>query len=706
MVRHVHTSIFLIVAIVGVAAILFSSALYPSPVLFAVSYLPGEDEVGSDTVIVSLNVNDFISSELEAVGSGQFSGLNSGTIQTRDSRTEYTQSLRFAQSGVFSGGQVLFGRDESNRVSDFLQFDGSGYVFEYRVDFGSGLRSKVEVAGRLEDMIGEEWTMGGARFALVDAVADTTVNRMRLRFFGGFGSVDFEDNDYTDDLFQQSGVRVNGQTVDADVKIRATETSNDKLTIFSIQYRLSANAKQGGDVQVLPLHCVREFLQHPLGMLFPDFDICYKGASGTAQASSGISGNLVHVKARGDDEYVMRAQNLYGQTYEIPLAQLPGMYGNRGRNFVFVEAANLGAPNINVNDYLLVNSRDWLGVSHVLRLDQITTNQVYFEDLGGNQRQAVFDSATGEGDLIMSEGTYHFRVTGNQLAIDQNNDNTVNGGEAAFHLPGGTYIDFGPGFTVSIITPQRLLEEQVTDEVTQFDITFGSNIDLDVSSPQGTVFELHGSGSGVREGMTLYGIHFRWDQESDSDDLRITVPGARARQVRGGATAQVYLTLERDRWMTPAQQQSPAAVCGNRLKENGEYCDPPGSLCAQNEQGGVCADDCKSCAITPPAVCGNRLLERGEQCESRGDCAQTEDCQNCNCVPLPKAVCGNNLLDLGEQCEKDVDCLGGLVCRGCMCVPQPRLDVQTPTAPVAAQPVQQPNVIAKFFLWIAGLFGA
>ncbi len=705
--RHIPISILAVVAIVGVVTLLFSVSLVPEPVIFAVQYVPGPSAVpGANTVIVRLDVGEFLGNELTAISEAQMAGLRSGRVQTKESSTDYVQSIRFMESGLFNGGQVVFGRDERGTVSDFLQF--SDVIFKYQIEFSSGLISNIE-SNSLPDLEDENLELMGDTYTIVDTDVDASSNRVSIKMFGGFGSVELTDGNYGDDSYYQ-GVQINGQNIDALVKIKATDSGN-MLNIYSIQYLLNANAVLSGDVQVVPLHCTREFLQYPQGMFSPNFDICYKGVGAAvpvAIPSGGISGNEVFVKPRGDDEYAMVASNLIGQTYEIPLAQLPGMCGNRGRDFIFKEAAAPGAPNIDLHDYFLVSSRNTIqGVSNVLIYDSISGNTVYFKDLAtGNQFSAVFDPGTGEGQLLVSEGTYRFFVgAGNALAMDQTNDGDINGATADFVFSGGTRAEFTPGCaSVDIVTPSRLFSEPAGDETTTFDITFGSQIDLFVPSPQVTVpgysFELQSAGGGVKQGLTKYGILFTWDQESHSDDLTLVIPGGYVRSApRGGAGAEVFITLERQKLMKKPEVPAPAARCGDKIITPPEYCDPPGSQCAdQFKRTGICAPDCASCVYQPPAVCGNKLIDKGEECELTADCPAGFGCSSCKCVPLPQPVCGNNLLEKGEQCENAVDCGAGYNCINCFCSPSPAAGQATGEAP-------RPNIFARFFAWIARLFG-
>jgi len=697
--RHVPLGIFAIIAILGIATLMLSVTMVPEPSFMAVQFAsyPRPPSGTGDTIVVRLDVGEFLGNEFESATEAQFAGLRSGTVHGKEINADYVQSLRFQEIGKFNGCVVTFGRGETRKTGDFLQCND--YIFKYQVDFSPGLRSDV-VNGELRALDGEDLFLLGDSYTIVDTDVNLASNSLEIRMFGGFGVVDLEDANYLDDEFHR-GVKINGQSTDALVKMKAIE-SGDQLTIYTIQYLLPANAAYGGQVEVRPLHCVREYLKYAQAMLSPNFDICYKGLTAPALPGQiGVAGNQVEVEPLGNDEYIIVASNTRGRRYEIPLAQLPGSYGIKGRDFIFKEAANEGAPNIEVDDYFLVTHKDDVnGVSNVLRYKGTHGNQAEFEDLSTGGRMSTFDPATGKGQLLQGEGTYRFVVgPGDALAMDQTNDGKINGGEARFIMAGGTKVDFGPGFTVKIITPRRLFDDAIADEVTKFKILFGSDIDLNVPSPQTTLpgykFKLQ-SQRGYKQGLTKYGILFTWDTDSDSDSLTLTVPGSYS-PVRGGATGDVFISLDRPMIMRPAPV--PQARCGDRIITKPEYCDPPGSLCSGPGpfERGTCALDCMSCVVKPPAVCGNNLLENGEQCEAAADCPEGYGCNNCVCAPLPAAVCGNQLLEPGEQCEAAYDCAPGMTCTNCACT----------VLPVIEEPASVPelNWWQRFISSIRNLFG-
>lgn len=706
--RHGPLLVLLVVAVVGTGALLYSTVWAPQVGPLAVQYVPVGQAAAQppNTFIISgLEVGEYLGNEYQVIGPDAIPALASSFVTGKETRANLYQQivLRDTTPGGFDGGFIDFRRTETNDVTDALVFEDT--VFELNLEFSPGLESDVE-SGEAVDLDGVDFPMLGDRYTLVDV--KVSGNSVRMRMFGGFGSVEFEDNDVTDDNYQSFGAKVNQQNVDADVKIRATMLG-DRIIIYSIRYRLTANAAIGGDIEVRPLTCARQYAQYSMGFLSPNFDFCWKGISGAAAGAThaGISGNEVRFDPRGSERLNLVFTNTRGRLYDVPLVDLDGgiHYGRGTRSTIFKEAANDAAPNIAIGDYFFVTSKDDVsGVTNALRYDNNDGNVAYFEDLAGDIRKATFDAGTGEGQLLIGDGTYRFVVDlgTNEIAMDQDNDGSISGDEAKIIVASGSKIDLSAGFSGEVITPRRLFDDATSDEKTDFSIfDDGGDIGIMVPSPQTTItgyeFKLISEGGGVKSGLTKYGILFTYeDNGGQADELRLIVPGRYAGPTKGGALGEVYITLERPRLMKPTQL--PPAQCGNSVKEAGEYCDPPGSFCAGPGpfDRGTCSTDCATCVPKPRATCGNNLIEQGEQCEKSVDCGPGYACDSCQCVAAPP-VCGNNLIEPPEQCEKDIDCAQGMMCSNCGCVPAPV--VETP-APVKL------NIFARFFSWLASLFGA
>jgi hypothetical protein len=148
---------------------------------------------------------------------------------------------------------------------------------------------------------------------------------------------------------------------------------------------------------------------------------------------------------------------------------------------------------------------------------------------------------------------------------------------------------------------------------------------------------------------------------------------------------------------TTSTTSTTAPLCGNGTTDPGEQCDPPGSLtCPPTSPGGAfteCAADC-SCPAVPTttststtssttmmSLCGNKVPDPGEQCDPPGSLtcpptspggAFTECNADCSCPGVPTTtststtssttigppLCGNDMPDPGEQCDPP----GSLTC--------------------------------------------
>jgi len=80
------------------------------------------------------------------------------------------------------------------------------------------------------------------------------------------------------------------------------------------------------------------------------------------------------------------------------------------------------------------------------------------------------------------------------------------------------------------------------------------------------------------------------------------------------------------------------SLCGNKIVDEGEDCDPPFSICFGKDttEYGQCNTKCKcELAQVEHTKCGNNIIDEGEDCESDNDCEEFEHCKSCICVPKP-----------------------------------------------------------------------
>jgi cysteine-rich repeat protein len=83
-----------------------------------------------------------------------------------------------------------------------------------------------------------------------------------------------------------------------------------------------------------------------------------------------------------------------------------------------------------------------------------------------------------------------------------------------------------------------------------------------------------------------------------------------------------------------------AAICGNRIVEEGEECDDG------NPRRGVCDENCQ---LIDQPVCGDGEKEGDEECDD-GNLENGDGCSS-RCVDELNESCGNREMDRGEQCD-------------------------------------------------------
>ncbi len=278
--------------------------------------------------------------------------------------------------------------------------------------------------------------------------------------------IELKDKDYIGNYFH-NGVTVNNNYVaNGLVNIRGTEhASGEEFEISTIKYRLSADSLNGVDVWVEPGHGIKEYLDHPEGMLVDDWNIRYGGLSDTPSS-------IIKFDPQGTDTYKLIFENKQNLTYNIPFATNENnifKYGNDRRELVFKEGfINLNAQQASEQDFtigiidsfVLSNMQepyDNNSISHILRYDRWESSDktLKFEDMATSIPIEITYSTTtipgtmGVADLIMGGTTYKVYVAnissgGNPpLAIDLNSDNNINSEEVRITVKGGGILDLG-----------------------------------------------------------------------------------------------------------------------------------------------------------------------------------------------------------------------------------------------------------------------
>jgi hypothetical protein len=356
---------------------------------------------------------------------------------------------------TFIGGAISAVMGENDKETYVV--DGKEYEIEVMViseTAGSGdgavkFRINGEITNELRDGDSDvlvDGTQLGIRSILATG---KDIQKSIVQFYLGAYKINFEDNNTTDTVAQDSGAKVNEEVIqDSNVTIYGALDNNQRqYRINNIQYNLFASAILG-DLYVPPGTGVREQLDEPEGMLTPNWDIRYEGLMDT-----GIT--LVRIDASGNSEYDLEWTNQEGIFYDhkfasnrqpdnaIPVGDGALVYGDRNRDLWFTECSDLNGTTvaqIKRNDYFIVSNcladpyNDANDASkntcftHVLRYDNLddTNTQITFTDLGTGKRTVSYNAATASGNLVVGGVTYEVRVgANNNLAVDLNADGTI-----------------------------------------------------------------------------------------------------------------------------------------------------------------------------------------------------------------------------------------------------------------------------------------
>jgi len=595
--------VFFIVILVGLVSMLVFLALtQPTGNIVRTT----GSKITNTIAITGVNPGEAFAKEFGVLTETHLLGLGTTTEQTNEGRTQVKQYLRFHGSSsqthegdinLMSTGTLVFERNEQGKVGDFLKFDADQDMYEYEIEFSSGLNSVYNSNNMLVDIKGETLNLLGGQWNILEAKVDTSSHWIEIKFIGPAGTAVFKDLDYTDIYYTDGGLRFNGKDMQARVMIKGYDMGNNKFSITNIKYRPQAAAKIGKHVYVAPKHGVQEYLREPQIMLTPQYEIIYGGLTGgpspavvaditgavSTEMAEGIaelinaegptgnlitgaataSGNMVWFKPIGDDQYDLIATTNRAN-YKIGLASTQGglHWGDDDQNFIFTESANSGVFNINLRDYFMVSSGTDIGDStSIIMYENIITsqNKIQYRDIAGGSKQATYDAATGYGQMIINGRPTTFYVNlaaPNDITVDLTQDGNINGARAEWVLRGGPRLRFSGAGTVAIIAPRRLFHEApAADETTTFNIgSSGGDITLTVAN-QATL-TLEGAGGGIKYGLTNFGFEFEWNKGKEPEELKIGMPGAGISQpFRQGGTqgygaqsgSYVVVTLERSK---------------------------------------------------------------------------------------------------------------------------------------------------------------
>jgi len=514
-----------------------------------------------------LYYGNYIATQVTAIGEGNSLCFASSTFHGNAGNTAVRQSLQFGVPGQFNGGQLAFKQVQTptETASTALTFAVNQPLFQYQINFDSGLASRVE-NGNLRDYDDRSLNLLGTKFAFMPGQNryNPGANRVQLRLMGGFGTIDLSDT--CDAQFTDGGVRINGETVSAQLRILCS-FSGDTLRIDSIEYRpLADPTGTMSDFDVIPKHGIQEIMRYPQALLTPEFNIFFIGTKSGYQVptpSPRTTPTAGEIQLKGTrKQYRLKFATKTGG-YDIDLIALdPGLrWGSDSGNRDFIFKENLW---IDVQDYFALSSGTGLNDrSWIMMMPKIDTQnkKVYWRDMsGGNQKEARYDPATFQGRMNVGGYDFIFQVDepNKRIKADLNGDGAIAASTVQLVLSNSLRLKFVGANEMQLIVPARLREESGVDEVNK--IKFfkrGSSITAEVTTP--SMLD-DPSYEGLEQGMSQYGVLFTQDISRDPAEINIFPPGSQAgasvfigaATYTGQATGIVLLTCEQS---TLAAQQ-------------------------------------------------------------------------------------------------------------------------------------------------------
>lgn len=349
----------------------------------------------------------------------------------------------------------------------------------------------------------------------------------QVELYLGAQHITLKDSNYADDTFDEGGATAGLVSLpNARVRIKAFGTSSF-FTISTIDYRIEEDAADG-DLYLPAGGSLREYMNMPQALLSEKWDLRYNGVLDT-----GVS--EVKFDPEGNNAYKLSFVNRKGRDVRVPFIDASDTFrfGDDDHALVFIEATSSSSPNINVNDYfVLSDGTSDSAETSVLRYESYDSGgKLTFTELGSGVKSMPFDTAARDGTLTVGGSSFSVVVGSNgTLAVDQNNDEVINGGEAVITVQGGGILDFGStndisasdSVTVTLRTLRKHLDDASSDEIVSiaFNRT-GSALDLDV--PDQDAIRLSREDD-AEQGRTRYGALFTRERNSGADELEIEYP--------------------------------------------------------------------------------------------------------------------------------------------------------------------------------------
>ncbi|MBD3303556.1 hypothetical protein GF343_00260 [Candidatus Woesearchaeota archaeon] len=547
---------FIVVLVAIVASLVIMGEFYRTGA--AIAYRPLQQ--ARDHLGIQLFFADYIGKQVQGVDGAVWLGAARSTIQTNEGRTEVYPSLQFWVPGEFNGGRLVFKqiKTPTYTASAALSWPLNTPLFQYKIVFSSGLQSKLDSNNALDDLRDRRLKILGTTFTFLSGQStyNPGTNNIHLRLMGGYGTIDLTD--ICDNQFTTGGVRVNGKSVDAHLRILCSQVNNI-VRIESIEYRPLATTAAAitNDFDVLPKHGAQEYMLYPQALLTPEFNLflAQVGSGGGAGANPAPSGGGDIVFDGSRRQWRATFSLLRGGRYQLDLlSNNPYAWGDGSRNFVVTEGNW-----INIQDYFALSAGNGLNdPSWIYMLNKIDTqnNIVYWRDMaGGRTKQANYNAGTNKGSMNIGGYSFSFDVdpANKRIKVDQN---LAGGGTVELRTSARLLLKFGPApGDVKLKVPAELRQEQFVDLVDSFKLLNDATMQVISPSMKDDI-----SVEGREQGMDQFGNRLVLDRDRRPDELNIFTSGQQAAPQAtvssGGQTAAILLLTDKQSELKAMQQGS------------------------------------------------------------------------------------------------------------------------------------------------------
>ncbi len=134
-----------------------------------------------------LYVGKALSGKKQVLAENDLKALSSTRASTANGVTDIKYLIRFGgdNDDKIETGEVFYGKNRAGKIGDYLKYNLGDDIFEYVIDFGRGLESRIGSDNKLNDIIGGKVSFFGMPYQLVNAETDASKKAIFLKFLKG-----------------------------------------------------------------------------------------------------------------------------------------------------------------------------------------------------------------------------------------------------------------------------------------------------------------------------------------------------------------------------------------------------------------------------------------------------------------------------------------------------------------------------------------